>query len=141
MQRTTFDVFIAGFILWWNELNIEKSPAAVRFMEIITEISVRIVDLIKRSRDNNSMKQLYEFRCKADIAKFISAALELEEKHAKAAYIIKALLLAHKDYTKEKLYDPNTKITKYHFYYTIMYHCWATKGQIPARRCIIIKRI
>lgn len=140
VQRTTFPVFFAGFIVWFDGLDLDMKPNAVKLMDNVTEISVRMINLLETHKKNKRLKQEYRFRSKAELTQFITGALELSEHHGQAAYIIKAVLLAHRDYKREHLYNPNTGLTRYHFYYTILYHCWFARGKIKPRRCILLPR-
>lgn len=107
-------------------------------MDLLKEICYQYNKLIDKVHDNDKIKPFYRFTCLNDVKIFIINTLNLSEQCGKAAWYLKGLLFAYKDYIKQKFRDKRGT-TKFKYYYTVLYHTWHCKGNIPPRKCVQIK--
>ena len=139
LYKTTFIDFFSKFIIWFKQLKINKNHYYTdQFIFKAENICKKYDKLIKniRKRNNDHLQSVYRFRSLNDIKLFLTKTLQLSDDYEKMAWFMKGIFLAHKNFIKKKCYDQNVKRFKY--YYTLLYHCWFCKGEIPARKCVLI---
>ena len=96
------------------------------------------INLLTKEIKNNRYKQnFYSFGSKKNVVDFIKKDLNLSQEHIKYWWICKALMLAHDNWKKKQFYQQNN-ISRYPYYYSILYHCWFCKGKIDKNKCIYI---
>ena len=110
-------------------------------IEILKDINKNFIKLSNNAKNSESIQNVYRFNSKADISKFIITILDLSDQHGKYAWLYKGLILAHREWTIKKMYDNNKHLSKYPYYYTLMYGLWWCKGKIPMRKCLLKKKI
>ena len=143
LRRTTLGLFFSKFIIWYDKLQINKSPRLCYTMKLVEKTAVEFEKLVQNARYDSSLNHEYEIKSTADIKKFIADKLSLSDEHVRIAFIFKAVILAHQQFKNETLYSAmhkNYVVNKFMYYNTILYHLYLVKGQINPRKCRIIHR-
>ena len=137
MSRSKAPEFMKKFLFYYQEIPAPYNRAqSEKFFIIIKHISESFNNLSYKGQNDESIR--YEFKCTEDIKVFINNDLKLSANHAKWAWFVKGLLLAHKEYTWDKYIKKNPNITVYKYFRTLLYHMWFWRGQIPSEKCIPI---
>lgn len=142
-KKTTLGLFCCSFLKWYDRLKIEKSPKLATAMNLVKDVSFGLEQYVQQCRLNTSLNHQVTISSKADISNFIKKDLKLSENHARVAFMFKALILAHRHYKHELLYNAKNfpySVDKYKYFHTVMYHLYLSGGQIKARNCVILHR-
>ena len=134
LLNTSDPTFMYILIKWFteSEYNINKKLTH-KIMNNLKDICSQFMILCQKANDDETKQYRYVFKCLADIEQFIQKTLHLSTDHAKLAWFVKGVFLANKKFNERKKYDAN--ITRWKFYYSLMYHASFCKAVIPAKKC------
>ena len=135
MSRSRIAFFLDNFVYWYGKLPQPRlEQKSIDFHIKIIHISESLNKLSLKGREQEGL--IFIFRSTDNIKSFIKNKLELSTNHAKWAWFIKGVLLAHQEYNFDKYIKKKKGVTMYKYFNALIYHLWFWKGQVEARKCI-----
>ena len=137
MSRSTSAGFTKKFLFWYRRLDAPKQrEKSEEFFNILKEISQKLNNLSNRGQNNEHL--IYIFKCKEDIKLFIEYDLQLGKEYVKWWWVLKGILLAHKEFSWQKTIKKNRNVSMFIYFRTLIYHLYFWKGQVDSGRCLPI---